>query len=213
VGFLQEGEVRGRMPPSTFDPADELPMSELLRHPSSLAPPSRPQSAAHPRASRGEGRASRDVRMLEAALLAKLDGRAGTDSDMSRARVLVNLFGAVNPNGEQFATEPQFVQAIGRLALGASTYAGKRGGKPHMMIPAGWRFDIRHDTLAALFDKYAERIGDERVVDVEAMYAKLKRSVTPHGREATSLEMMTVDDAEQELLNHPYAPRSRASRP
>eukprot|EP00900_Chrysochromulina_parva_P026415 jgi/Chrpa1/8407/Chrysochromulina_OHIO_Genome00003715-RA len=162
---------------------------------------------------RGEPSSSRDIRMLEASLLTKLDGRAGTDSDMSRARVLTNLFGAVNPNGEQYASEAEFVSAIGRLSLGASPYAGVRSANPHMRIKSGWKFEVRPQTLTALFDKYAEQIGSERLVDVEALYARLKRAVTPYGRDATSLEIAELEmrsDLERELREHPHAPRGRA---
>jgi hypothetical protein len=179
--------------------------------------------------------------MLEASLLTKLDGRAGTDSDMSRARVLTNLFGAVNPNGEQYASEAEFVSAIGRLSLGASPYAGVRSANPHMRIKSGWKFEVRPQTLTALFDKYAEQmahrllaaismhvlttapsslphryaeqIGSERLIDVEALYARLKRAVTPYGRDATSLEIAELEmrsDLERELREHPHAPRGRA---
>jgi len=215
LGFLREEDVRGRAPPGMqterADGRADPTMAELLQHPESMqGPQMRPQTPAHPRLSRGESGASRDVRMIEASLLAKLDGRAGSDSDMSRAKVLTNLFGQVNPNGEQYASEPEFVQAIGRLGVGASHYAGVRGRNPHLMIPHGWKFDVRHDTLAALFDKYAERIGHERLVDVEGLYAKLKRSVTPHGCEGTSLEMRSeVEALERELADHPHAPPYR----
>ena len=91
--------------------------------------------------------------MLEASLLSQLDARATSDSDLGRAKVLTNLFGAVHPGGEQYADEAHFVAAIGRLALGAAPYAGKRGANPHLMIPRGWKFDVNQQTLAALFDK------------------------------------------------------------
>ena len=217
-----------------------LPVSEVMRHPERPLPRA-PLTHTNPRQARGEPSSSRDIRMLEASLLTKLDGRAGTDSDMSRARVLTNLFGAVNPNGEQYASEAEFVSAIGRLSLGASPYAGVRSANPHMRIKSGWKFEVRPQTLTALFDKYAEQmahrllaaismhvlttapsslphryaeqIGSERRVDVEALYARLKRAVTPYGRDATSLESTELEmrsDLERELREHPHAPRGRA---
>jgi hypothetical protein len=217
-----------------------LPVSEVMRHPERPLPRA-PLTHTNPRQARGEPSSSRDIRMLEASLLTKLDGRAGTDSDMSRARVLTNLFGAVNPNGEQYASEAEFVSAIGRLSLGASPYAGVRSANPHMRIKSGWKFEVRPQTLTALFDKYAEQmahrllaaismhvlttapsslphryaeqIGSERLIDVEALYARLKRAVTPYGRDATSLESTELEmrsDLERELREHPHAPRGRA---
>jgi len=217
-----------------------LPVSEVMRHPERPLPRA-PLTHTNPRQARGEPSSSRDIRMLEASLLTKLDGRAGTDSDMSRARVLTNLFGAVNPNGEQYASEAEFVSAIGRLSLGASPYAGVRSANPHMRIKSGWKFEVRPQTLTALFDKYAEQmahrllaaismhvlttapsslphryaeqIGSERLIDVEALYARLKRAVTPYGRDATSLEIAELEmrsDLERELREHPHAPRGRA---
>ena len=189
-----------------------LPVREVMRHPE--RPLTRaPLTHTNPRQARGEPSSSRDIRMLEASLLTKLDGRAGTDSDMSRARVLTNLFGAVNPNGEQYASEAEFVSAIGRLSLGASPYAGVRSANPHMMIKPGWKFEVRPQTLTALFDKYAEQIGSERLIDVEALYARLKRAVTPYGRDATSLEIAELEmrsELERELREHPHSPRGRA---
>jgi len=156
-----------------------LPVSEVMRHPE--RPLRRaPLTHTNPRQARGEPSSSRDIRMLEASLLTKLDGRAGTDSDMSRARVLTNLFGAVNPNGEQYASEAEFVSAIGRLSLGASPYAGVRSANPHMRIKSGWKFEVRPQTLTALFDKYADQMAHRLLAAISMHALTTAPSSLPH---------------------------------
>ena len=76
-----------------------LPMRELLRHRD--APHPRPPSTGVPPPSRGGYTLRREVVTLEASILAKLDGKAQSDSDNSRAAVLKEQFRAVNPRGDR----------------------------------------------------------------------------------------------------------------
>ena len=56
--------------------------------------------------------------------------------------------------------------------------------------------------------RYAERVGHEKLVDVEALYARLRRSVVPtHGREPVGIETESAK-LERELEHHPNAPRT-----
>ena len=133
-----------------------------------------PSSAADARAH--EMPAAHDVQSLEAALLAKVDGKAGVDLDGARSAVLERLFRSANPAmdpDDRFATEDDFVATVSRLlAGGATAHTSATGGRFHG--------HTRHRTLAALFDKYAERTeygGSARLVDIASLYHRIKFAV------------------------------------
>ena len=196
--YLKAGDVgrRGRAEP---------PMSQLMAHPQH-PPPSRPGSAPGvPLPSRSETSLSGKIAALESAILGKLDAKSGADSDQHRAAVLMRIFRSVDAHGDRYVGEAEFAAAIGRLTLGASSHAGVRGANPHLMVPAGMRFDVDHATLGGLFDKYSQRVGSEMLVDVEQLYAQMKRNTQPAGalRELTSLETEATK-LERELMDHPW---------
>ena len=98
--------------------------------------------------------------------------------------------------------------------LGASVRAGKAGAKAHMMMRSqGMQMDVRHDSPAALFDKYSQRSRDgEALVDIEALYLRMRASV--HGalggaERMTSLETEAAK-LERELSDHPFSGRPAA---
>ena len=77
-----------------------------------------------------------------------------------------------------------------------------------MQRPLDAGYDVSSDLVNALFARYCAPSGynGERLVDVEALYGRRKRSVDPSRRltrERTGLEMY-VERADEELMNHPY---------
>ena len=189
--------------------AVDPPMNKLRQHPQASTPlPARPASANAAAVSRSEASNRRQLTTMESSILAKLDGKASHDLDVSRERVLTRIFRDSCPNGDRYADEADFAATMGRLMLGASSRAGTRGLTPHYVLAGRNNFDISPNTVSALFRKYSEMIEGEPLVDMETFYRRLKATVQPPGsRDKLSLEL-EASKIERELADHPYAPNN-----
>ena len=170
--------------------------------------PTRPQV---PERTRGHVMLLRDIHSLEASILNALDLKALSDSDAGRKDLLTRVMRSCSRHGDRFVNESEFALGIGKFSLGASARAGYRPAAPKhhvMQRPLDAGYDVSSDLVNALFARYCAPSGynGERLVDVEALYGRLKRSVDPSRRltrERTGLEMY-VERADEELMNHPY---------
>ena len=86
-----------------------------------------------------------------------------------------------------------------------------------MRRPLEAGYDVSSDLVNALFARYCAPCGwnGERLVDVEALYGRLKRSVDPARRltrERTGLEKY-VESADEELMNHPHGNHPYGAHP
>ena len=170
-----------------------------------------PLDSAAPEKTRGHVMLLRDLNQLEAQLYSVLEGRSKSDGDASRKEVLTRCFKSCTRHGDRFVNSSEFAMALGKLGcLGASRFAGYRENQvPHHVItrPAQSSYDVNHELVNALFLRYADPSGadNEKLVDIEAFYGRMKRSLQPPpklSKEKTGVEMM-ADKLEQDVLNHP----------
>ena len=86
-----------------------------------------------------------------------------------------------------------------------------------MRRPLDAAYDINPELVSSLFARYSDPSGwdGERLVDVEAFYGRLKRSVQPETRmpkERTGLEMHAAR-LNRDLVNHPHGRHPHGAYP
>ena len=197
--------MRGRKPDGRYDPSmghDASMRASSLRH--------RPITPAAPPQTRGHSLLLRDLHGLEAAILAAVDAKAAADLDTERKLVLIRNFRLACGHNDRYVNRAEFALAIGKFSLGAAPRAGTHKANRHHVLrrPDQPSYDVNHDLVDQLFSRYCEASGGggERLVDIEAFYGRLKRSVDPDARltrEKTSLEMYAAP-LEAELADHPH---------
>ena len=171
-------------------------------------PPHLAAPAAPPQ-SRGHSLLLRDLHSFEASLLTAIDGKAGYDSDMCRRGVLARALRDANPHNDRYCNREEFARAIGKFSLGAAAHAGAKPGRSHFVIrePRTPSYDVQRALVDQLFERYSEASGGERLIDADALYGRLKRSVEPDGRlskNKTGLDLY-AESLEEELRDHPHA--------
>ena len=190
-------------------PTNDDGARRVARPPMTVDAPAAPNTA--PERSRAHNTMLRELHAIESSVMAVLDAKASVDSDNARKEVLTRTLRSVRSTGDRYCNKQEFVRGIGKLGLGVSARAGARDGSRHfgMARPLSLQYDIHHELVDALFDRYCEASGwgGERLVDIETLYGRLKRSVQPAAsapREKLGLQMH-VDDLSRDLLDHPYS--------
>lgn len=172
-------------------------------------PPRPPSAAAAPGRTRGHAILLRDLHTLEAALYNAVDGKAGADSDAARNEVLCRVFKSVNAHRDRFLNRAEFALGVGKFGLGLAARAGASDASTKhwgMREPKAPTLDVNYEILDAMFERYSEAAGwgGERLVDLDSLYARLKRYVKPEARATRSGVDKHAGSLERELADHPF---------